>query len=73
MAKDVFKISKLGLKRRNKVNKSGKDETIFLSEIEENLKIGITNADKMINFFKKQDFLDKKKLYDFLSYSKNWG
>ena len=48
-----------------------KDETIFLLEIEENLKTGITNADKMINFFKKQNFLDKKKLYNFLSYRQN--
>ena len=71
VAKDIFTISKLGLKRRNKVNKFGKDETIFLLEIEENLKTGITNADKMINFFKKQNFLDKKKLYNFLSYRQN--
>ena len=53
--KILLNLSKEGLKKRNIRNKSGKDESIFLKNIEDTLLNKKTNAEKTI-----EDFNEKK-------------
>jgi len=50
-AKDVLAISKAGLKSRNKLNKEGQDETIFLSPLDEVMAKKATLAEDLLARF----------------------
>ena len=52
-AKIFFDLSKKGLEKRNEVNKSGKNETIYLKHIEEIIKSKKTRAEMLIEQFNK--------------------
>ena len=52
-AKIFFDLSKKGLEKRNEVNKSGKNETIYLKHIEEIIESKKTRAEMQIEQFKK--------------------
>ena len=59
-AKIFLDISKKGLDKRNELNKSGKNETIYLKHLEEIIKNKKTRAEMLIeqyNKTKKLDFL----------------
>ena len=69
MGKDLFywastllEISKKGLDNRDILNKSGKNETLFLNHLQKVIDNRTTNADHMINKFSKNE--DLKDLYD---------
>ena len=51
--KIFLNISKKGLEKRNELNKSGKNETIYLKHIEEIIKNKRTRAEMLIKEFKK--------------------
>ena len=58
----LLELSKKGLIKRDVLNKSSKNESIFLSHLQTIVKDKITNADHMINkFFENEDF---QALYD---------
>ena len=48
-----FDLSKKGLEKRNEVNKSGNNETIYLKHIEEIIKNKKTRAEMLIDQFNK--------------------
>ena len=52
-AKIFLDLSKKGLKKRNELNKSGKNETIYLKHIEEIIKNNKTRAEMLIEQFNK--------------------
>ena len=52
-ARIFFDLSKKGLEKRNEVNKSGKNETIYLKHIEEIIKNKKTRAEMLIDQFNK--------------------
>ena len=59
-AKIFLDLSKKGLEKRNELNKSGKNETIYLKHLEEIIKNKKTRAEMLIekyNKTKKLDFL----------------
>ena len=58
----LLDISKKGLEIRDIVNKSGKNETLFLNHLRKVIDDKTTNADHMINKFSKND--DLTELYD---------
>ena len=69
MGKDLFywastllEISRKGLDNRDILNKSGKNETLFLNHLQKVIDNKTTNADHMINKFSKNE--DLKDLYD---------
>jgi glutamate--cysteine ligase len=69
MGKDLFywastllEISKKGLDNRDILNKSGKNETLFLNHLQKVIDNKTTNADHMIDKFSKNE--DLKDLYD---------
>jgi glutamate--cysteine ligase len=69
MGKDLFywastllEISRKGLDNRDILNKSGKNETLFLNHLQKVIDNRTTNADHMINKFSKNE--DLKDLYD---------
>ena len=69
MNKDIFywastllNLSKKGLENRDIINKTKKNETIFLSHLNKIIDNKITNAEHMINKFSKNE--DLKDLYD---------
>ena len=69
MGKDLFywastllEISRKGLDNRDIINKSGKNETLFLNHLQKVIDNRTTNADHMINKFSKNE--DLKDLYD---------
>ena len=69
MGKDLFywastllEISRKGLENRDILNKSGKNETLFLNHLQKVIDNRTTNADHMINKFSKNE--DLKDLYD---------
>ena len=61
-ASNLLRISRKGLENRDKLNKSKKNETIFLNHLQTIIDNKITNADHMINKFSKNE--DLKELYD---------
>ncbi len=60
--KELLKLSEAGLKKRDIVNKNGKDETLFLKHVNNIVENKMTNADHMINKFSENDNLET--LYD---------
>ena len=58
----LLDISRKGLEIRDIVNKSGKNETLFLNHLQKVINDKTTNADHMINKFSKND--DLTELYD---------
>ena len=58
----LLDISRKGLEIRDIVNKSGKNETLFLNHLQKVIDDKTTNADHMINKFSKND--DLTELYD---------
>jgi glutamate--cysteine ligase len=48
IAIEAVKIAQAGLARRKKLNASGKDETVFLAEIEEIASSGVTAAERLL-------------------------
>ena len=58
----LLDISRKGLEIRDIVNKSGKNETLFLNHLQKVIEDKTTNADHMINKFSKND--DLTELYD---------
>ena len=69
MGKDLFywastllEISKKGLDNRDILNKSGKNESLFLNHLQKVIDNRTTNADHMIDKFSKNE--DLKDLYD---------
>ena len=52
-AKIFFDLSKKGLEKRNELNKSGKNETIYLKHIEEIIKNKKTRAEMLVEQFNK--------------------
>lgn len=51
IAKEAVKLAVAGLKRRKQLNASGKDETIFLAELEEIADSGITPAERLLAMY----------------------
>jgi len=51
LAREVLSISHAGLKRRNRVNRDGFDETHFLSTLDEVVARGTTSAEEMLNAY----------------------
>ena len=61
-ASTLLELSKEGLEKRNILNKSGKNETLFLNHLQEVINKKTTNADRMIDkFFVNKDLGE---LYD---------
>ncbi len=58
----LLKLSKKGLEKRDIVNKSRKNETLFLNHLQKVIDNKTTNADHMINKFSKNE--DLNELYD---------
>ena len=58
----LLNLSKKGLENRDVLNKSGENETKFLSHLEKLIDNKTTNADHMINKFSKDENLSE--LYD---------
>ena len=58
----LLDFSRKGLKKRDILNKNGKNETLFLNHLQKLIDNKITNADHMINKFSKNE--DLNELYD---------
>ena len=58
MGKNFLDLSKKGLEKRNEINKSGKNETIYLKHIEEIIENKKTRAEMLIEQFNKVKNLD---------------
>ena len=61
-ASNLLDLSRKGLEKRDIVNKSGKNETLFLNHLQNVIDNKTTNADHMINKFSKNE--DLNELYD---------
>ena len=61
-ASNLLELSKKGLNNRDIINKSKKNETLFLNHLQQVIDNKKTNADHMINKFSKNEDLDE--LYD---------
>ena len=61
-AKTLLDLSKKGLESRDILNKSGKNETLFLNHLQKVIDNKTTNADHMISKFSKNE--DLSELYD---------
>ena len=61
-ASNLLSISRKGLEKRDKLNKSKKNEVFFLNHLQTIIDNKVTNADHMINKFSKNE--DLKELYD---------
>jgi glutamate--cysteine ligase len=48
LALEVLELAREGLKRQNKLNEAGEDETVFLEKIEEIARTGVTLAEKLL-------------------------
>jgi glutamate--cysteine ligase len=51
IAREALKISRLGLKNRDRKNRDGYDETCFLSTLDEVVARGTTSAEEMLNAY----------------------
>ncbi len=58
----LLNLSRRGLEKRDLINKSGKNETLFLNHLQKVIDNKTTNADHMINRFSKNE--DLAELYD---------
>jgi glutamate--cysteine ligase len=61
-ASTLLDLSKKGLEKRDILNKSGRNETLFLTHLQKVIDNKTTNADHMINKFSKNE--DLNELYD---------
>ena len=61
-ASNLLDLSRKGLENRDIINKSGKNETLFLNHLQKVIDNKTTNADLMINKFSKNE--DLSELYD---------
>ncbi len=61
-ASNLLDLSREGLNKRDIVNKSGKNETLFLNHLQKIIDNRTTNADHMMNRFSKNE--DLSELYD---------
>ena len=61
-AKALLDLSRKGLEKRDILNKSGKNETLFLNYLQKVIDNKVTNADHMISKFSKNE--DLSELYD---------
>ena len=61
-ASNLLDLSRKGLENRDILNKSGKNETLFLNHLKDLIDNKTTNADHMINRFSKNE--DLSELYD---------
>ena len=61
-ASNLLDLSREGLNKRDIVNKSGKNETLFLKHLQKIIDNRTTNADHMMNRFSKNE--DLSELYD---------
>ncbi len=61
-ASNLLALSKIGLEKRDILNKSGKNETLFLNHLRKIINNKTTNADHMIDKFSKNE--DLSELYD---------
>ncbi|MDC0982347.1 glutamate-cysteine ligase family protein [Candidatus Pelagibacter sp.] len=61
-AKTLLDLSRKGLEKRDVLNKSGKNETLFLNHLQKVIDNKVTNADHMISKFSKNE--DLSELYD---------
>ena len=61
-AKSLLDLSRKGLEKRDILNKSGKNETLFLNHLQKVIDNKVTNADHMISKFSKNE--DLSELYD---------
>ena len=61
-ASTLLDLSRIGLEKRDILNKSGKNETLFLNHLQKVIDNKTTNADHMISKFSKNE--DLKDLYD---------
>ena len=59
---NLLELSRKGLESRDILNKSKKNETLFLNHLQQIINNKKTNADHMINKFSKNE--DLKELYD---------
>ena len=58
----IWKLPKKGLEKRDLINKSKKNETLFLNHLQKVIDNKKTNADHMISKFSKNE--DLNELYD---------
>jgi glutamate--cysteine ligase len=68
VARDMVAIAKEGLKRRAKVSPCGKDETGYLSELEEIADSGLTPADRLLELYEGPWKGDVGRAYEDLAY-----
>ena len=61
-SKALLDLSRKGLEKRDILNKSGKNETLFLNHLQKVIDNKVTNADHMISKFSKNE--DLSELYD---------
>ena len=61
-ASKLLNLSRIGLEKRDIINKSGKNETLFLNHLQNVIDNKTTNADHMISKFSKNE--DLSELYD---------
>ncbi len=59
---ELLKLSRRGLENRDILNRSGKNESLFLNHLQKVINEKTTNADHMINKFSKNE--DLRELYD---------
>ena len=68
VARDMVAIAKEGLKRRARTSPCGKDETVYLSELEEIADSGLTPADRLLELYHGPWHGDVGRAYDDLAY-----
>ena len=52
LAKEVLRLSRLGLKNRNRLNAKGQDETVYLAPLESIARAGRTVSDELLDRYK---------------------
>jgi glutamate--cysteine ligase len=68
VARDMVAIAKEGLKRRARTSACGKDETVYLSELEEIADSGLTPADRLLELYNGPWQGDVSRAYEDLAY-----
>ena len=68
VARDMVAIAKVGLQRRARISACGKDETGYLTELEEIADSGLTPADRLLELYHGPWRGDVSRAYDDLAY-----
>lgn len=68
LASELIDISKKGLKKHNNLNEDGKDETIYMESMEEDVKNGMCPSDKILIKWDNEWNRDMDKLINYSSY-----